>query len=342
MLNKHRLAALVAVCAVLAAASAPAQDATTAGRDILEKNKESVVIVRLVIRQQFSRPGMGSQQQEGRAEVTGTVVDPSGLTVLSLSETDPASTVRRMLGARARDMQYETEVTDCRILRADGSEVPARIVLRDRDQDLAFIRPTEPPATPFVAANLADAAQPQVLDEIVILSRMGKVANRAYGAAIDRIQAVVERPRTFYIPVGADPSGGLGCPVYSLNGQLVGVTLLRTIQLDSGGLMGGQGDNSLVIVLPASDIQEAAAQAPSVEEAAKQEAEEKAAEEAEAQPQEPAESEPAPEGAEPAPEGAEPAPEPGAPAPVPEQGAPAPEPGAPSPSPAPGNVTGTV
>lgn len=300
MSKLRRCAAAVAAGMFLACGLAAAQDVTAAARDIAQKNQESVVPVRLVIRMQYSAPGSGSQQQESRTEIVGTVIDPSGLTLVSLSETDPASAFRRMYGAQAREVQIETEVTDARIIRADGSEVAARIVLRDRDLDMAFLRPVEAPATPFVAADLTQAGQAQLLDQILILSRLGRVANRAYGAAMDRVQAVVERPRTFYVPVGADPSGGLGSPVYTLDGKILGVTLMRAIQVEGGG-------SSIVVVVPASDIQEAAAQAPSVEEAAKQEAEEKAKEP-------PAAEEPAPEGQAPegqAPEGEQP-PAPGA------------------------------
>jgi outer membrane biosynthesis protein TonB len=152
------------------------------------------------------------------------------------------------------------------------------------------------------------------------------VASRTYGAAIDRIQAVVERPRKFFVPVGADPTGGLGSPVFGMDGKVVGITLLRTIEVE-GGSGNAMQQGTIVIVVPASDIQEAAAQAPSVEEATKQEAAEKPAEKA------PTEAAPnAPENA-PAPP-ANPEPAPPAPAPEPAPPAPAPEP-APAPAPAP-------
>jgi hypothetical protein len=302
------------------APAATAPNAAATGRDILEKNKAAVVTVRLVINQQYSMPGSGSQKQESRQEITGLIVDPSGLTAVSLSETDPSSLIRRMYGARARDIQFESTVTDAKLILSDGTEVPAKIVISDRDLDLAFLRPITAPAAPLPAVNLDQAAQPQLLDEILILSRLGRVAGRAYGAAIDRVQAVIERPRKFFVPVGADPSGGLGSPVFAMDGNIVGLTLLRSIEVEGGGGNAMQ-QGTLVIVVPAADIKDAAAQAPSVEEAAKQEA---------AQPAEPPAPEPAPESApEPAP-----APAPEAPAPAPETPAPAPAPEPAPPAPA--------
>lgn len=249
------------------AATAWAQDDTTAAREILNKHKEAVVTVRMVISQQISMQGMGSQDRENRIEVTGTVVDPSGLTVVSLTETDPSTMIRRMARAQGREMNIESQVKEAHLIQPDGSEIPAKIVLRDPDMDMTFLRPESKADMTFASVDLSDASNPQVLDQIVFLSRLGRVANRAYGAAIDRIQAVIERPRTLYVPVGVDRAGSLGSPAYTLDGKFVGVALLRAIQSEGGE----GGGNTMVVIVPAADIQEAAAQAPSYEEAAKAE-----------------------------------------------------------------------
>jgi len=59
------------------------------GRAIFTKNHLSVVTVQLVLKSKVSVPGMGGQSNESRQDATGTILDPSGLTVLSLSNTDP-------------------------------------------------------------------------------------------------------------------------------------------------------------------------------------------------------------------------------------------------------------
>lgn len=268
----NRLGSLVSAF-VFFATVAMAQDDTAAAREIMNKHKETVVTVRMVISQQISMQGMGSQDRENRIEVTGTIVDPSGLTVVSLTETDPSTMIRRMARAQGREVNIESQIKEAHLIQPDGSEVPAKIVLRDPDMDMTFLRPESKTDSTFASVDLSDASTPQVLDQIVFLSRLGRVANRAYGAAIDRIQAVIERPRTLYVPVGVDSAGSLGSPAYTLDGKFVGVALLRAIQSEGGE----GGSNTLVVIVPASDIQEAAAQAPSYEEAAK-------AEEAGAQP----------------------------------------------------------
>ena len=75
------------------------------------------------------------------------MVDPSGLTVLALSACDPSEMYQRMMAEQGSQYKLETEVTDLKILLDDGTELPAEIVLRDKDLDLALSGPrASPPA----------------------------------------------------------------------------------------------------------------------------------------------------------------------------------------------------
>ena len=47
-----------------------------------------------------------------------------------------------------------------KILLDDGTEVPAEIVLRDKDLDLAFIRPKAKPASPMTSVDLTKSGPP--------------------------------------------------------------------------------------------------------------------------------------------------------------------------------------
>ena len=245
-----------------------AQSMEEQGRAIFEQYKHAVVTVQLVIKQKFSASGMPSQEDESKAEVTGTVINPEGLTVLALSSTDPTSIYMNMMGSSGRDFQIDSSVSDVRILMQDGSEVPAQIILRDVDLDLAFVRPIERPATPFTHVNLEDAGHPQLMDAVVTLNRLSQVSNRVYAAAFERINAVVQRPRTFYVP-GADPTTTeQGSPAFTLDGKPVGIFVIRSIR-DTGAGRGMFGGNRNVtpIILPGVDILEAAEQAPDFGEA---------------------------------------------------------------------------
>jgi hypothetical protein len=269
----YKLTKLVALGALTAsvclAVSARADEAATAGRAILDAHKNAVVTVSLVIKQQMSMPGSGSQEQEEKTEVTGTVIDPSGLTVLSLSQTDPSALIRSMMGDMGDngDMKIESVLSDVKIITDDGKELAAKVVLRDKDLDLAFIRPTEKPAAPLAAINLKEAATPLILDPVLVLNRLGKVANRAYSLSVDRVEAIIAKPRTFFVPGRGESTGALGCPVFALDGKVVGVALLRNLPGGASGggmmsMMNGGRDSVLPVILPAADIFEAGQQAP--------------------------------------------------------------------------------
>lgn len=267
------------LAAALLASTAFAAEKSEQGRAIAEKYRSAAVTVQLTVKMQMSLGGMGGEEQETKSEVVGTVISPEGLTVLSLSETDPMSMMGSMFGGMMDEMEVNSRVTDVKILQEDGSEIPARIVLRDKDLDLAFVRPLEKPAEPLACVDLQNAGAAQILDPLVALGRMGKVANRASSADFVAIRALVSRPRTYYV-ISMGASTLLGSPVFNLDGQILGVTVLRTIKGSSTNPMsgmaalfsgGGMIENMTPIVLPAPAILEVAAQAPGFGEAVAEE-----------------------------------------------------------------------
>ncbi|HOX59439.1 MAG TPA: serine protease [Candidatus Paceibacterota bacterium] len=256
-LSKLLLAALLLV---LAGPGFPgrADELAQKGRDIFKKNQHAVVTVQVVLKMSYSGAGKSS---ENRQEITGTVVDGSGLTVLALSACDPSEMYQRMLAEQSSQYKLETEVTDLKILLEDGTELPAEIVLRDKDLDLAFIRPKTKPASPMAAVDFAKSSPAQLLDQVVTLNRLNSAAGRAYAASVERVSAVLQRPRTFYIPDSTMTSTTLGSPAFALDGNIVGVMVMRAINAKAGSGRNYR-DNMTTIILPAEDILKAARQAP--------------------------------------------------------------------------------
>jgi S1-C subfamily serine protease len=261
MRHKLNLAFFTLAC-LLAIPATPsrADELADTGRDIFKKNQHAVVTVEVVQKMSYTAPGRASSSQESKQDLTGTVVDPSGLTVLALSACDPAEMYRRTMGENYNRYKVETEVSDLKILLDDGTEMPAEIVLRDKDLDLAFIRPKTKPATPMAAIDLSKAASAQILEQVITVNRLGRAAGRAYAASVERISAVVQKPRTFYIPDISPTSTALGSPAFSLNGNILGVVVLRTV--NSSGGENTRENLSASIILPAADILKGAAQAP--------------------------------------------------------------------------------
>jgi hypothetical protein len=261
--GRHGVCAVlsVALCAWAWLMLCPAygDDIAAQAREVVTKWQNAVVTVRLVIKTSMS---MGSQTHQGeeKADVTGTVINPNGLTVVSLSQVDPAEMYKRYMGSRDSDepqFNVETQVSDIKLRLADGTEVPAKIVLRDKDLDLAFVRPADKLAQPATGVDLTQSAAPQLLDQVVTLNRLGDSADWAIAPRVDRIQAILSKPRTVYVPQDADD---VGTPAFSLDGKIVGVTLVRP---PSGAEGTGSSDESggLTIILPAADIVEGAKQA---------------------------------------------------------------------------------
>jgi hypothetical protein len=245
---------------VLAALGVPARadELAEKGREIFNKNQHAVVTVQEVLK---VSSGASSKSAETKQDLTGTVIDPSGLTVLALSACDPTEMYQRMMGEEYARSRVETEISDMKILLDDGSELPAEIVLRDKDLDLAFVRPKTKPAAPMACVDLAKTSPAQVLDQVVTLNRLNSAAGRAYAASVERVSAVIQKPRTFYIPDSTMTSTTLGSPAFAFDGKLVGVVVMRAISA-RGGATRNVRDSMASIILPAEDIAKAAKQAP--------------------------------------------------------------------------------
>jgi serine protease Do len=168
---------------------------------------------------------------------------------------------QRLMSDEAAKNKLDIEVTDLKLLLDDGTEIPAEIVLRDKDMDLAFIRPKTKPASPMTAVDMAKAAPAQMLDQVITLNRLNSAAGRAYAASVERISAVIQKPRTFYIPDSAMTSTTLGSPAFAMDGNVVGVFVMRAISSKGGGSRNYR-DSMTTIILPADDVLKAAKQAP--------------------------------------------------------------------------------
>jgi len=261
-----RKAALVLAFAFafLAGGSAEAAREADTGRKILKKWSDTVVKVHMVIESRMAMQGREMSKSDSTSLVTATVIDPSGLAVLSYSATNPGEAFSGLGGMDNLQFSYDTKITDVKIRLKDGEEIPGEVVLRDKDLDLAFVRPREPLKEPLPAVELDESSSLEVLDSVVILGRMGKVGSWSPTVIIDRVKAVIEKPRTFYaLSVGA-MDGQLGCPVFSSKGKCVGILLMRSSPSGGGGMSGlfSFQDSLLPVVLPAEDILEVAEQVP--------------------------------------------------------------------------------
>jgi hypothetical protein len=259
---------LIAAAMTLLTTVSRADELADKGREIFNKNEHAVVTVQVVLK--MTVPGRSGN--ETKKDITGTVIDPSGLTVLALSAVDPAELYRKISDDYAK---VETEVSDLKILLDDGTEMPAQIVLRDKDLDLAFIRPKTKPATAMASVDLSKSATVQILEPVIALNRLNRAAGRAYSACVERIDAVIQKPRTYYIPDTSPSTTTFGSPAFALNGNIVGIFVMRAVNAGENTTRAGMGENMAAILIAAEDVLKGAKQAPEAKPAASQPAEKK-------------------------------------------------------------------
>ena len=75
--------------------------------------------------------------QEQKLEALGTIIAEDGLTVLSLSRVDPTATLLSRI--RTPGGSVNVNYTEVLLLMQDGTEVPAKLLLKDTDLDLSLI-----------------------------------------------------------------------------------------------------------------------------------------------------------------------------------------------------------
>ena len=244
----------IAVLAVLCLAShvqAQSPEERAGARALVAKHGGAVVFVQGTTKIRINQGGKEAAPTDQRIQALVTILDGSGLGVMSLTALDPSDVLTAQLsrgrGAGA-GVSVTTEPSELRYRLSDGKEVPVRVVLRDKDLDLAFLRPVEKLATPLTAIDAA-AARPQAVDAVIVLQRLPELASWQPTALFYSVQAVIEKPRLFYLLTG----GVVGSPVFDTRGGFLGVILRLKNEADAA--------NVPPIVLPANEIREVAKQA---------------------------------------------------------------------------------
>lgn len=249
--------------------SGPLEDSA---RRIVAEYASVVVPVTAVLK--IEVPGNETPTQEQTIETYGTVLSTNGLTVLSATSLNPVGGLGAMempIGGRIQTVTPRGTVTQIRVRLADGEEIAMRQVLTDEDLDLTFLAPdlSEGGAVPTFPRGLdfSHGSTVEVMDEVVAIGRAGKLFNWAPAVGTCRIIARVEKPRLLYL-FGAGFVGGTGTPVFSVQGQPIGLVVMRR-QRATGPRTFAM--NQAAVIVPAVDVadlsrraQEAVARAKSV------------------------------------------------------------------------------
>jgi len=245
------LAALLTSCAGSRGELRALKDA---GRDLYARAQNTVVTVRLVI-----KVSVGGHDNETKFEVQGTVIDPSGLTLVPAATVDPSAVVRAMMSSKggASEPKIESSVSETTLVLADGTELEADVIIKDVELDIAFVRPRDQ-SKPLQSVTLkAGRGLPQILDEVLVLGRFGRAQNRTPWVGFTEVRAIVKGPRSYALCDGAGEAAGT--VAYSAQGEPVGVFVTHFGKASRGPASGAGGGSVILRPLEdAIDIAEAA------------------------------------------------------------------------------------
>lgn len=235
---------------------AQADPPAEAARSVVVKNKSAVVTLSIVVK--FSGGDFGGDSNSD-LEATGFVVDPTGLIVTTNMAIDPASSMATLGGSDMGGARFTTKVVNLKIITSTGEEMPGKVVLRDTDKNLAFIRPVTAPAAPMPFIDLKTATKAQIGDPVFVLGRLSKSANRGPDLKMERVIGVVERPRTLYV-LDSDLMQSIGTAIFNEAGAPLGILTMR---ISPGRRRSfSVQDSFMAVVVPGEDVMEVGAQAP--------------------------------------------------------------------------------
>jgi hypothetical protein len=255
-----RAAALTAFVALQAAAA----DLGLQARQILNQSQACIINITAMCKLDMGGSGMamrfGGLGEAQETQCAGTVIDASGLTVVSYTALNPmeriSAALKRRTGDEDTSLKSKTEVNRIQMHLADGSEVSARLVFKDKELDLAFLVPSpkESEKLPqFTPAKIGAATTAKEVDDVVILSRHTKELGYQPIVTVTKVTSVITKPRAMYDLAAFVQPGAL---VYLPDGQLLGLTV--SFGGDEEGFMAMRTE---ILVLPSSEIAKLADQA---------------------------------------------------------------------------------
>lgn len=230
-----------------------------AAKRIYTEKQEAIVSISAVAKVSLTAEGAKDApsipDNERKMETIGTIIDPAGLVVTALSVLDPSKEISgrevRYGGGTVR-LEASTELKEVKVIMADGTEIPAEVVMKDADLDLCFIqiktRSKEAKGLELKALNLKGSDyRAFVSDDVISLARQDEVLNRQASVTRGQVIAITRKPREFIKVSGAT----IGAPTFTPDGRVVGIAVNRFYR----------GKTSTLVLIPATDVLEIADQA---------------------------------------------------------------------------------
>ena len=218
-------------------------------RKLLQENANCVTWVSVTVKLEISAGGRSLPPQEQKLEALGTIIAEYGLTVLSLNKVDPTANILSRI--RSPGATVNVNYTEVMLLMQDGTEVPAKLLLKDVDLDLAYVLPIKERKDEYkgvifskVPSQAKQKADPLILDEVVSIGKLRQTLYRQSTLQRGWVNAVIQKPRKYFVIENTSP----GTPVFDQSGKWLGVVVYKMVS----------GRPSEIVTLPASDVLEIA------------------------------------------------------------------------------------
>jgi hypothetical protein len=154
----------------------------------------------------------------------------------------------------AQDFKLDAKVTEAAIVTPDGTELEADVVFRDSNLGMAFLLPRDA-AGKLDAVELKPARPLAVLEQLVLVGRYGRSANRVAWVDTTSVRAIVKGPRVFALCGEEASATALGTIAYSADGAPAGVFVSHVqSDPDGGRSYGGAARGGGVVLRPIDDL----------------------------------------------------------------------------------------
>ncbi|MGH7132786.1 MAG: trypsin-like peptidase domain-containing protein, partial [Phycisphaerales bacterium] len=171
--------------------------------------------------------------REIQREVTGLMIEKNGLVLCANSA----------VGGNQADLPPGVTVTpaEMKVLIGEDSEgAAAKVIARDSELDLAWIRIDKPSDKGYTSVDLKQHPAAKLGDRLLFIDRMGNYYDRAIFVGEVKVSAMLKKPRNLIQPGGLIFS--LCTPVFAADGQFAGVTVRQGLGRDEMGGAVSQAD----------------------------------------------------------------------------------------------------
>ena len=210
------------------------------------KGGGALVTVKMVMK-------MPGRDESREVEVAGTMIDPSGLVLVSNAQIG---------GMAARMGMPMPTPSDVKVLIGEDTEgLSAKVWTRDTDLDLAWVKIDEDKAKgkKFEFIDLTSASAPKPGDKLFGIQKMGKYFDRAVQVSMGYVAATTKKPRSLIVPGGSLQST-YGLPIFTADQKLAGFMVVQVPESDeSENLRNGGFEGPMI--LPTAEVASATARA---------------------------------------------------------------------------------